>query len=88
MECYLMFPDLSGFFNLVTNPATAVDISQEQRVDQGGLAKAGLSQDENNEVESFPQWLSVDLVRQGGEADSQTVLVTETDTFLTLLIVL
>ena len=80
-----MFPDLCGFLNLVADPTAGVNISQKQRVYQRRLAQTGLSNDENNKIETFPQRFSIDLVWEGGEANCETRLVTEIVSVLSLL---
>ena len=82
---YLVFPDLGGFLNLVTDPSTGVDISQKQRVDQRRLPQAGLSHDEDHEIEASPERFSIDLVGERGEANSECPVVTEIVSVLTVL---
>ena len=48
-----MLANTRGFLRTVENTGTIVDISQEQRVDEGGLAQASLPCHEDHKVESW-----------------------------------
>ena len=52
VRSYLMLANTRGFLRTVENTGTIVDISQEQRVDEGGLAQASLPCHEDHKVES------------------------------------